>query len=66
LGDRGWILGMVAPLDPSSWSLNWVLGAVSLMVKRTRPEADHSGPSSAEDDRAMSPLPHSLCGVMVN
>jgi hypothetical protein len=35
-------------LGPTQLPIQWVLGALSLRVKRPRREADHSPPSSAE------------------
>jgi hypothetical protein len=42
------------PLGPIQLPIQWVLGAVSLGVKRPGREADHSSPSSAEVNNAWS------------
>jgi hypothetical protein len=47
-------------LGPTQPPIQWVLGALSLRVKRPGHEADHSPPSSAEVKNvgAIPPLPH--------
>jgi hypothetical protein len=47
-------------LGPTHPPIQWVLGALSLVVKRPGRDADHSPPSSAEvkSGGAMPPLPH--------
>jgi hypothetical protein len=45
---------MLLALGPTQPPIQWVLGALSLGVKRPGREADHSPPSSAEDKNAWS------------
>jgi hypothetical protein len=47
-------------LGPTQSPVQWVLGALSLGVKRLGHEGDHSPPSSVEINRggALPPLPH--------
>jgi len=55
---------------PTQLPIQWVLGALSLVVKRLRRGADHSPPSSAEVKMrgAIPPLPttSSWCGTYIS
>jgi hypothetical protein len=56
-------------LGPTQPPIQWVLGALSLGVKRPRREADHSSPSSTEVKNAWSYTPTPpirLHGVVLN
>jgi hypothetical protein len=73
--DSWWGLGIffttmsrMAP-GPTQPPIPWVLGALSLEVKRPRREADHSPPSSAEVRECMELYLHSpihLHGVVLS
>jgi hypothetical protein len=56
-------------LGPTQNPIQWVLGAVSLVVKRSGREADHSPPSSAEVKECLELYLHSpirLHGVVLS
>jgi hypothetical protein len=46
-------------LEPTKFPIQWVPGALSLGVKRSWREADHSPPSSAEAKEWVELYPHS-------